>query len=461
MIRILSGAILMVCLGYATGAEPPKADSKLTARVKELIRELGTDDFGHRQEAQKRLEALGPVVLPILDSLEPFADSEVAFRIREVRRAVGGVGAELRRVLEAYAPLLTGSESRQELGPRTLKLIAAHTPEAGDFLLTLVADPKQPLHRSAVNAFVQAWGVMTPDQIRTYLERSFLFSIAHRPAYPKGVDAMIGVTYRFRHGWGSLPLPTEGLKIATETIHTLDGKPYGAPFRYPHTSSGCTTGWIRTKDLAVGRHSLSAETQFEVMHAGKKVAGSVKSAAYTFDVLPADTPDDLAGPKDAALEKRVRAALWIAETEEPKAQLPNFNPGGGAEIDWWRPQITWTAKDGKPNGLHLPVWRLDAALPVDLAFDVSLRIVSTGEEFPADTLVAVKGVTRNLGYIFVRDAEAVAKGRSGFVPVRIVLRPSRAAAVTDTKVTEYFTGEIVSEPFRMKVGPTQDAPPPK
>jgi hypothetical protein len=47
-------------------------------------------------------------------------------------------------------------------------------------------------------------------------------------------------------------------------------------------------------------------------------------------------------------------------------------------------------------------------------------------------------------------------GRSGFVPVRLVLKPSRAQALTDPKVTRYFGEEIVAEILRLKVGPARN-----
>jgi len=39
-----------------------------------------------------------------------------------------------------------------------------------------------------------------------------------------------------------------------------------------------------------------------------------------------------------------------------------------------------------------------------------------------------------------------------------LLRPSRAWALTDIEVTQYYPVEIVSEPLRIKVGPEQIVP---
>jgi hypothetical protein len=53
----------------------------------------------------------------------------------------------------------------------------------------------------------------------------------------------------------------------------------------------------------------------------------------------------------------------------------------------------------------------------------------------------------------IRDERKLAKGRSGFVPVRLVLKPSRAMALSDLRVTRYFPGKIVTDVLQVKVGP--------
>ena len=452
--RCLTVALIVLSIGNATALEPAEADPKFVSRVTGLVRQLGDENFDRRQAAQKQLVAFGPAALPILDRLEPFADPEVEHRVRAVRRAVGGPVEELREALAIYARLNPNHE--REFDPATLKLVGDHQPATGDFLLALIADPKQPLRRTALKTLVGAWNAMTPGQVRTHIEKSVQFVVHQRSAYPRGVDAQLGMGNNTRDGWNGVPRP-DLLKMSTVTVHTLDGKPYGEPFAY--AALGCTTGWIKTKDLALGRHAVSAAVKFEFAHAGKTVAGSVQSPQYTFEMLPANTPDDLAAPGDAAVEKMIRA-FKFSETAEP-AEAPNqlrqnFRGQGGipVAVDWWRPQTTWVGKDGKPNGLHLPCWKQDKALPVDLAFAVSVRIVASGEEFPAGTLVSIKGEADYSAWNFyLKDVVAVTKGLSGFVPVKIVLKPSRAAALTNLRVTKYFTGEVVSEPLRMKVGP--------
>jgi hypothetical protein len=452
--------VLALFAASMNAADPP--DAKLVERVTRLVKQLGADDFEGRQNAEKQLIDLGPPVLPILDKLEPFADVEVAQRVRRIRRILGGAAEELRQAFEAELPNLKDDrEGRWDLAPEMRELILESQPRAGDYLLSVIGNPKHPLHRLAVNAFVQTWDSMTAEQIRTYLQKSLITTFYGRTKLPREVDAMIGMGYQFRHGWGGRPA-SEKLNFVTRTIHSLDANQYGNPYRYPHASSGCTTGWVKTKDLSVGRHTISFVVEFEADHHGKKVTGSVRSDEFVFEMLPADTPDDLIAPKDAEVEKLVRKALRVVETEEElqdkRGGIVRFDKIAPKDVeqDWWRPQITWKEPDGKPNGLHVPVWRLESPLPVDLCFEVTIRVEGTKEEFKGYPLVKQKGTTQHLGYFCPRETAALVKGRSGYVPVRLILKPSRAVALTSTNVTSYYPSEIVTDVLRMKVGPPEE-----
>jgi hypothetical protein len=445
--------VLTISPGALPAADPPAADRRLADRVTRLVKQLGDEAFDRRQAAEKQLIALGPGILPILDKLGASRDPEVAVRIRRVRRALADPLDEIRDALKRDLPLVR-PDSRWDLDPRVPPLIAKNQPKAGDFLLSIIKDPGHPLHRPAVNAFVQNWDTMTAGQQHTYLQHSLILKAEGRGKYPREVDAKIGLQYAFRYGWGGRPA-AEKLRLVTETTHFLDGKPYGAPYRYPYPSSGCTTGWVKPRDLSLGRHTVSLRVRYEASHGGKKVTGTVESEKFSFRMLSADTPDDLIAPRDAKIAKLVRSALRVAETEnELLAKGPGlrgFPPFGGA--DPWRPQITWQGKKGEGAGLHVPVWRVERVLPVDLCFEVTLQVVGTGKEYPADPVIYYKGQTGSRGYFSPREVRKVTEGRSGFVPVRLILKPSRALALTDPKVTHYFPEKIVTGVLRMKVGP--------
>jgi hypothetical protein len=439
----------------ALAAAPPPGPAEYAKRFATLVTQLGDDDFERRQQAERELVALGSAILPLIDRLGTHTDLEVRVRLRRIRLAVGGAVEELRDALAKLPPL--EEERRAELPEALTRLISAHQPQTGDFLVGLAGAPKDPLHRQAVNAIVQTWDTMSPGQIETYLRHSLLPVVyEHRPCYPRGVDAMIGMGYQFRLGWASRPPASDRLQLVTLTTHYRDGKRYGKPYRYPYASSGCTTGWVRTGDLALGRHTVAMEVAFELEHRGKKLTGSVRSEEVAFEVV-ADLRDDLIAPRDAEVARQVRAALTIRETEEesPRGEIMRFP--FAEKVDYWRPQITWN-EAGKANGLHVPIWRVVKPLPVDVCFEVVLRLEGTKEEYPAGSLIVHRGTTRNLGYFCPNDVHKLAQGRSGFLPVRVILRPSRMLALTDAKVTRYFPEEVVSDVVRLKVGPPEVGP---
>ena len=60
-----------------------KLDEKTTARVNELIDQLGSEKFAVRQKAAEELKTLGPVIAPLLrKALDEATDAEIRFRLK-------------------------------------------------------------------------------------------------------------------------------------------------------------------------------------------------------------------------------------------------------------------------------------------------------------------------------------------------------------------------------------------
>ncbi len=362
----------------------------------------------------------------------------------------------IRAGLQTGVPRDYDDDTRWEVAADSRKLIVDHLPESGDVLLSLIEAREDQIERFAVNAFVDNWDKMSNEQVARCLKASLIPSFQRRPKYPRGVGAMIGMGYQFRHGWGSRPA-SDKLKFVTSTTHFLDDKQYGDSFRYPYASCGCRTGWIQTKNLSLGVHTMWLTVEYTAGEGAQQVTGTMCSDMLTFEMLPENTPDDLIAPDDPQIDQQVRRALRIAETEEYLHPQPAFLTGDFQELpDPWRPQITWKENDGTANGLHVPVMELNESLPVDLCFAVTLRVEASGEEYEGDPLVVIKGTKQMRNYFAPRDTTDFCKGRAGFVPVRIILKPSQANALTDPKVTRYFPGEIVSEVVSARIGPQKD-----
>jgi hypothetical protein len=255
--------------------------------------------------------------------------------------------------------------------------------------------------------------------------------------------------YQFADGWAGLPADGIPFHFATRTAHFLDGKPYGKPFAY--RGPAATTGWIRTKDLALGKHSCALELEYTFAHRGEKVTGRIRSRDFAFTMVAADTPDDLIAPKDAATDRFVRQSFRFVQKESdlypPRGRrgFENLPPE-----DPRRPQVTWEGPGGKRCGLSVPHWKADKALPVDLCFEVALIDQKTGKTYPCDPLILRRGQA-HWGYLYPRDVRAFARGRSGDVPVKAVLTPSRKTALSTTDVSRYWPGSITSDVLTVRV----------
>jgi hypothetical protein len=83
------------CVRDAAGAKladevkPEPLDEKTTKRVKELIAQLGNEDFQKRDAAEKGLAELGRKIVPLLtEALEKTSDPEVEFRLAKLLETV-------------------------------------------------------------------------------------------------------------------------------------------------------------------------------------------------------------------------------------------------------------------------------------------------------------------------------------------------------------------------------------
>ncbi|HKB00674.1 MAG TPA: hypothetical protein VKD90_00580 [Gemmataceae bacterium] len=426
-------------------AGPVRADAP--ASVADLVKQLGDERFAKREAAQKELLRRGDAIVPDLDRLGKTADAETAERLRKIRYELVGYKDD---ILQLLAEVHEGKDSAPVPVSAWLRgLIAKHQPQSGDLLLSILADPKHPCNRKALRAFVSTWDVATPDQIDAYVRQRVTLTTSHRPKLPAKVGAMISFEAQLKDGWTGWPnLPPIGFTFRTRTTRYLDGKPYEKPFDYSYPFA--TVGWYRVGELSKGKHTISAVMEYEIVQRGERRKGEIRSKDSTFEVVTADTPDDLIAPRSEALTKQVRANFVIREGEVDVRIFTGYTVRPhGVEYDW-SPQVTWQAKPGVMAGIHCPVRLLSAPLDVDLCFDAEIHDVKTGTVYPADPVI-VRAGEAGRSWIVPRDVRAFAKGRDGFVPVKVVLKPSRALALTDPAVKRYYPDPITTDALRMKV----------
>jgi hypothetical protein len=428
-------------------AGPLRAD---TPSVADLVKQLGDPKFAVRETAQRELVKRGEGVVPELDRLTNRADPETADRIAKVRFALVGYKDAIRRLLADVHEDREIDSVRVRVSDELRGLVAAHQPGAGDFLLSILADPKHKLHRQALRAFVATWDVATPDQIDTYIRQAVTLNATHRPRFPAKVGAMISCEAQLRDGWSGWPNPAPtAFLFRTRTTRYLDGKPYDKPFDYQYPFA--TVGWYRVGELAEGKHTIHAVLEYEFTQNGQKRKGQIRSKDSTFEVVSADTPDDLTVPRSKELSKAVRESL-VVQSHKESVPSPGTGFQPGSFEYQWTPQVSWATDKGEWAGVHCPVWEVRVPLDVDLCFDVAIRDSKTGTVYPADPIVVHRRVT-TMGYVIPRDPRGFAKDRVGFAPVTVTLKPSRALALSEPKVTGYFAEEINSGELKMKVIP--------
>jgi len=440
MSRLLS-LIALILIGASLRADTPG--------VADLVKQLSDPKFAVREAAQKELLKRGEGIVPELDRLAKGADAETIDRIAKLRYNLVGYKDDIRRLLALVdegkdrAPVPISDELRG--------LIAEHQPGSGNLLLEFLADPKHKLHRKAVGTFMAIWEVATPDQIDAYIQKTVTLKTTHRAKFPAKVGAMISFEAQPLDGWTGWPLQvSKTFTFHTRTTRYLDGKPYDKPFEYRYPFA--TVGWYRVGELAEGMHTIHAVMEYEFTQNGQKRKGEIRSEDSTFEVVAADTPDDLIAAKSEARAAQVKAALVIRETVFDRAE-PRF--GGRIVLNEDTaeapPQVSWDVP-GARAGLVCLTWELKEPLDVDLCFEVTLKDNQTGTVYPADPIVVRRGV-RHGGYIYPREPQRFAKERDGLRGVTVDLKPSRGLALTDPRISKYSPAAITKGELIIKVIP--------
>jgi len=438
MSRTFGILVGLMLAGPAAANQPSVAD---------LVKQLGDAKFARREAAQKELLGRGEGIVPELDRLAKTADAETADRIGKVRYALVGYKDDIRR-------LLTEVHEGKDSGPVPVSdelrgLIERHQPGSGDLLVAILAQPNHRLYRRALRTIVATWDAATPDQIEAYIRGAVTLKSTHRPKFPAKVGALISVEAQLRDGWTGWP-PLEGEKkfdFRCRTTRFVDGKPYEKPFECPFPFA--TVGWYKVGELAEGKHTIHAVLEYEFTQRGEKRKGEIRSKESSFEVVSADTPDTLVAPSSEKMSKAVRHSLRV---REPKSieQLFDGTPREAMMSDPEPPQVSWESAAGRRASLHCPVWELTTPLDVDLCFDVEIHDVKTGKVYPADAILVRRG-QKSKGYIYPREVRAFANDNAGTVKVKVLLKPSRALALSDTGITTYFAESIETGELRLVV----------
>ncbi|MDA1017727.1 MAG: hypothetical protein O3A00_25125 [Planctomycetota bacterium] len=392
---------------------------------------------------------------------EPIPTVPIAIVISEedVRRDSKVRAENIRRELIA----LTEFHYSREV-PHTLQnMIAQHLPDSGDVLMTLCESDDEVMANRASTVLVRFLDGLTDPQAKRYFDAGFAHFAEKRDRYPQGIDAMIGLGYRFNFGHEGLPKDRK-YQFQTTTRHFLDGKEFGEkPYSYP--GPGAASESVKLKDLEVGEHVIRMTTEWEFTRGERPLKGTFETDDVKFEITAADTPDDLIAKPNLGLAKIVKESLQFRESDTSFRRRPRFRPYDPQRA--WRPNTYTLSKDGTGPvyALHTPSWRMNRLLPVDLAFKMKMKVEGTDLELPCYDAVVLSGERTSTRHVYTADRldELVKKlldhaDETGFVKVRFILTPSREVALQNPKIKKYFPGSISSDVLRIRVSTSTAVP---
>jgi hypothetical protein len=355
---------------------------------------------------------------------------------------------EIRRLLESV-----NETSNLPIPDEIRKSIARHQPEAGNALLSILAMPNDRLYRQALMTFVSTWDVATADQIERYIQLAVTRKTNHRARFPAKSQATIAFETRVKDGRIGWPCSSRDKEFyfRAQTTRYLDGKTYEKlpeklyDDRYPFGKIGC----YNVGELAEGKHTIRGVMKYEFTHRGEKRTGEIQFKESSFEIVAADAADDPAVAVDDELRKSVRRSLVIREPEPiPEPRQPRFD---AQRVD--RTPLVWLeAAPTKWIALNCAAWEVRYPLDVDLCFDIEIHDIRSGKTYRAGEVRLVRGKTGR-GGIVPADVAAFTTGRQEFVDVRVVMKPSRNAALADPQVRGYYPESISSAEMQMKIGP--------
>lgn len=393
----------------------------------------------------------------------PIAPVAIVISDTDVRRDAKVRAENIRRELIG----LTEFHSSMKLPFTLQQMIAQHLPESADVLLSHCESDDEEMAKLAATVVVRFLDDLTDQQTVRYLQTGFGHFAEKRDRYPQGIDAAIGLGYRFEFGHEGLPKDRK-YKFRTTTRHFLNGEEFGEkPFSYP--GPGAASGSVQLKDLAVGEHSVRMATEWEFTRGEKTLMGKFESGELKFEIVSPDTPNDLIATADPKVTKIVKDSLQFRESQTSFERRSRFSLDPRIRERHWRPSTYTVSKDGTGPvyALHTPFWRMNRPLPVDLAFQMKLKVEGTDLEFPCFDVVVLAGertYTRNVHASRIPLDKLVKNllkhaDKNGFVKVRLVLTPSREVALQNPKVKKYFPGSITSEVLRIRASTSTEVPP--
>ena len=328
------------------------------------------------------------------------------------------------------------------VSPETRQFIEASQTEALAAAVRLTRKDFSPVARMAADVLMQYRDRLTAEHWQSILDgRQYV--IRHRESYPAGIDA-------HTDGYSLIPLgyvfirSEEARILSTETKVYADGRQM-----YPIGTKGL--GWragllhIGYGNLSIGPHALQAKTTYELELGDVAVRGVNISPEYHVEITAEDTPDHLAAEVDEQLIAQVEAAVMVASKDEVH-EVQEFTysaprNAGAQDAGWSKTTVK----------LSVPAIKVTKPLPVSLCMNPEIYV--EGEDKPLTRLpwvIPAGKISTRVLENWVPDPRlpkllgktTYAEGR---LLARLVLRPSRALALSDPPIEKYYPRMIERE----------------
>lgn len=334
------------------------------------------------------------------------------------------------------------------LSPETRQFIEASQTDALAAAARLTRKDFSPVARMAADVLMQYRDRLAAEHWQSIL-KGRQYVIRHRKSYPAGIHARAD-------GYSLIPLgyvfirSEEARILSTETKVYSDGKQM-----YPSGTRGL--GWrdnsfhVGFGRLSVGPHTLQLKTTYEFKLGDVAVRGVNTSPEYRVEITAADTPDHLAAEVDEQLIAQVEAAVMVASKDEVH-EVQEFTysaPRNAGALD-----AGWSKTTVK---LSVPAIRVNKPLPVSLCMKPEIYV--EGEDKPMTRLrwvIPAGRISTRVLENWTPDSrlpELLGKTTyaEGRLLAKLVLRPSRALALSDPSIEKYYPRVIEREiEFRWK-----------
>lgn len=285
--------------------------------------------------------------------------------------------------------------------------------------------------RMAADVIMQYRASLTATHWQAILDgRQYV--VRHRESYPQGI-------YASAQGYSVIPmgyvfLPSrEARSLDTETKTYYNGEQ-----AFPRGNHGL--GWradashIGFGRLPIGQYVVQLKTTYTFTLGDIVVKGVNASPKYEIEITAADTPDHLAATVDKKLIAQVEASVQVGTRKEAREVTYSRSLGDG--------------KFQPTKKIVVPAIKVTEPLPVSLCMRPEIHVAGVEKPLRRMAWIVLAGNTNvrilenSVGDPRLSKLVKQAPGSEGTVRAKLVLRPSRAEALSDILVEQYYPRPI-------------------